>query len=92
MQCFCIRHMHIGIALLLERATVQHVDAAQCGTVWKNRARKYGVEYDAAIDGYLAEFRAAASGQQHLSELEDMYSNFSHNRLMYSKKMVYCLA
>ena len=30
-----------------------------------------GVEYDVVIDGYLAEFPAAASGTQQLSELEE---------------------
>ena len=36
-----------------------------------NRANTEGVEYDVFIDGYIAEFRAEASGTQQLSELEE---------------------
>jgi hypothetical protein len=42
-----------------------------CAAVWKSRARVEGVEYDVVIDAYVAEFRAEASGTQHVSELEE---------------------
>ena len=45
-------------------------DPLQCWMAWAERARSEGVPYEHAIGGYLAEFQAAATSSQSLSELE----------------------
>ena len=45
-------------------------DPLQCWMAWAERARSEGVPYEHAIGGYLAEYQAAATSSQSLSELE----------------------
>ena len=55
----------------LQRAEAECLDVVLCATIFKSLARTAGVEYDVAIDGYLAEFRATTTNTRYISELEE---------------------
>ena len=55
----------------MQLSEVKRLDPIQCSHAWAARAREEGLQYDAAIDTYLTEYRDEATGTQSISDLEE---------------------
>ena len=67
----CKEDVHKSIGTKVQVGEVQLLDVVQCATVWKQSpGQNVGVAYGVAMDGYLAELQAEASGTRPFSKLE----------------------